>query len=286
MFAGVGGFSLGLRQEGYEIVGSCECDPSARSVYLTHFGDLPHPDVKLLDIADMPDFDILTAGFPCQPFSIAGKCKGLKDCRSDIFFEIIRIATLKRPRFLLLENTAGLLNNANGAAFARVLQALWECGYDCQWEVIDSQHYLPQHRKRLFIVCTLRKEIPNPPTIFPLLHGKKKSQEPIKKRKKSRLQTGKGELFVNTTFMDSCKTNRIRERTATPTLTTTALDFGVIQKKEIRRLTPTEFERLQGFPDGWTAGLAVSRRYMLLGNAVSVPVVRVIGRSIMEAVAA
>ena len=230
----------------------------------------------------MPDFDLLTAGFPCQPFSIAGKCQGFQDDRSDLFYEIIRIAKGKKPKFMLLENTAGLLNNANGRSFAKILYALWEIGYDCQWEVIDSKHYLPQNRRRLFIICTLREKIQNPPAIFPLLHGKKKPQSTTQKRKKFRSQADKGELFMNTAFLQSCKANRIKRRTATPTLCTCPLDFMILQKGDLRRLTPTEYEKLQGFPAGWTAPLADTRRYTLVGNAVSVPVVQTIGRMLKE----
>lgn len=251
----------------------------------------------------MPDFDLLTAGFPCQPFSTAGKCEGFKDCRIDIFQQIIRIIEQKHPKFVFLENTSGLLNHDNGATFWQVLQAFWKCGYDVQWQIINSQYFVPQYRNRLYIVASLAEE--RFPSIFPLTcfsqHNpqavnQRKGSKPTylkktggeKNQKKTRYRTNyKGSYwFLNTAFLNSPKKNRLRLRSVTPTLTTCpSQDFAIIQNGQARILTPIECERLQGFPKNWTASLAAdTRRYNLIGNAVTIPVIKQIGMALKEAV--
>jgi len=300
---GIGGFTFALQNSGYQCVGACEIDKYARHVYESHFGEISDRDIKLLDIKNMPDFDLLTAGFPCQPFSTAGKCEGWNDCRSDVFPEIIRIIQQKHPKYVLLENTSGLLNHDNGATFWKVLRALWQNGYDAQWQIIDSQHFTPQHRNRLYIVASIREECTRP--IFPLPYFNGTNTQAAKKVKGSKStclkKTGKksnqkktsprrnynGEhWFLNMTFMNSQMKNRLRLRNVTPTITTTpSTDFAIIQNGLARSITPTECEKLQGFPKNWTASLVSdTRRCNLIGNAVTIPVVQQIGMALKEAV--
>ena len=152
LFAGVGGFRLGLEHNGHECVYSSEIDKYARAVYEYQW-EQPAGDITKIKAADVPDHDILCGGFPCQPFSIAGKRKGFQDIRGTLFGEIIRIAKEKRPGILFLENVKGLLSIDNGRCFATILLSLEELGYSVEWEVLNSKNFgVPQNRERVFII--------------------------------------------------------------------------------------------------------------------------------------
>ena len=167
LFSGIGGFDLACQRHGHRIIGACEIDRYAKAVYAGHFTGVPiHKDVTKIRPEELPDFDILCAGFPCQAFSIAGKRLGFEESRGTLFFEIVRIAKEKRPRFLLLENVGGLLSHDRGKTFAVILAALDEIGYDAQWQVLNSKYFVPQNRERVFIIANLREE-PRP-EVFPL----------------------------------------------------------------------------------------------------------------------
>lgn len=159
LFAGIGGFHLGMSQAGHECVGACEIDKYARQVYGRHFPDTRiWEDATKINPKEIPDFDILCAGFPCQPFSVAGRRLGFEDTRGTLFYEIIRIAKQKRPKFLFLENPDGLLFHDNGKTFTVILSTFDELGYDARWQVMDSKYFTSQVRKRIFIIATLREE--------------------------------------------------------------------------------------------------------------------------------
>lgn len=228
-------------------VGYSETDKFAKAIYRYHFPEhQDFGDITTIDAATLPDFDLLVGGFPCQAFSIAGKRKGFDDTRGSLFFELARIVKQKQPRFLLLENVKGLLSHQEGRTFITILTTLSELGYDLQWQVLNSKHFgVPQNRERVFIIGHLRTF--GSCQVFPLFQ----------------------EESVPT------------QNQGIPNNQTSTLQSGFI-----RRLTPVECERLQGFPDGWTAKgikddgkeitMSDSRRYMALGNAVTMDVVTVI----------
>jgi len=167
LFAGIGGFRLGMERAGHKCVGSCEIDKYARETYKKNFGDYPeYNDAKDMYPQSLPSFDVLCAGFPCQPFSTSGKRMGFEDTRGTIFFEIARITKEKRPRYLFLENVTGLLNHKEGRTGRTILSTLDEMGYDAEWQVLDSKFFIPQERKRVFIIGHLRGE--NTKQIFPI----------------------------------------------------------------------------------------------------------------------
>jgi len=181
MFGGVGGFRLGVESVGNDksrpysewkrrcqCVGYYEWDKYAVRTYNRNFGEAWKPtDVTKLEAKDIPDFDLLTGGFPCQAFSIAGERRGFEDVRGTLFFEIARIAEAKRPPVLLLENVRGLLNHDGGRTFGTMLRALDDIGYDVQWGLCNSKyHGVPQNRERVYIVGHLRGQ-PRP-QVFPL----------------------------------------------------------------------------------------------------------------------
>jgi len=156
LFSGIGCFDFALQKLGHEIVGACEIDRNARRVYAKHFPNVRiWEDATKINPRELPDFDLLCAGFPCQSFSIAGKRRGFDDLRGTVFFEIARIVKEKRPELLLLENVAGILHHDQGKTFQIILETLSELRYCIQWQVLDSRYFVPQARKRIIIVGNL-----------------------------------------------------------------------------------------------------------------------------------
>ena len=173
LFAGIGGFRLGMESAGHECIGFCEIDKFARASYKAIHDT--EGEIELHDITRVSDesirgigrVDVVCGGFPCQAFSIAGKRQGFEDARGTLFFEIARFASILRPRLLFLENVKGLLNHDGGNTFETILRILDELGYDTEWQVLNSKNFgVPQNRERVFIIGHLRRE--HTRRIFPL----------------------------------------------------------------------------------------------------------------------
>ena len=265
MFSGIGGFELGIEQSDIntELVGYAEIDKYAISIFEKQFtGVTNYGDATAITASNLPDFDLLVGGFPCQAFSIAGKQQGFSDTRGTLFFDIARICAEKRPRYLVLENVKGLLSHDGGQTFQTILRVLADLGYRVEWQVLNSKNFgVPQNRERVFIVGYLGER--SGQEIFPLTtYSQSASVVALQQLNKAESQG-----------------NRIYDSSGLAT--TLASQAGGLGAKtglyqidtQVRRLTPTECERLQGFPDGWTAGLSDTQRYKTLGNAVTVPVV-------------
>lgn len=159
MFSGIGGFEYGLQQSKHSFtnVGFSEIGEKQISIYLRHFPKhINYGDAAKINTRELPDFDFLVAGFPCQDFSIAGKRAGLDGTRGTLFFEIARVLKDKRPRYFLLENVKGLLSHGHGKTFQTILKVLSNLGYDIEWEVFNSKYWVPQNRERVFIKGYLR----------------------------------------------------------------------------------------------------------------------------------
>ena len=158
MFAGIGGFRAGLtRAGGFQCVGHCEidkyADASYHAIHDIREEERYYPDARAIDPNDLPDFDLLCGGFPCQAFSNAGRRRGFADARGTLFFEIARLAQAKRPAYLLLENVPGLLNHDGGRTFAAILHTLDRLGYGLEWQVLNSKDFgVPQSRKRVYLI--------------------------------------------------------------------------------------------------------------------------------------
>jgi DNA-cytosine methyltransferase len=170
LFAGIGAFRLGLERTGHECVWANEWLERPRSIYARNFGHEPDGrDVRDVSAGDIPDADLLVGGFPCATFSVAGKRTGfsLDDTRGTLAFEMFRLAHEKSIPYLLFENVKGLLNHDGGRTFEIILEVLDGLGYDCQWELLDSQNFgVPQHRERVFLIGHLRSH-PRP-KVFPI----------------------------------------------------------------------------------------------------------------------
>ncbi len=157
MFAGIGGFRSGLEAiGGFECIGYCEIDKYAKQAYEAMYdtgGELYFDDARKIVPEQLPEFDLITGGFPCQSFSIAGARKGFDDTRGTLFFEIARIVAVKKPKYIFLENVPGLLNHDKGRTFETIIHTLDELGYDVCWQVLNSKNFgVPQSRNRVFII--------------------------------------------------------------------------------------------------------------------------------------
>ena len=162
IFSGIGGFEYGMEQSrhSFECVGYSEIDKYARQIYERHYPNHPYyGDARLINTKDLPQFDLLVGGFPCQSFSIAGKGRGFDDTRGTLFFEVARILKDKRPRYFLLENVRNLLSHNKGETFKTVIGVLSNLGYNTQWEILNSKnHGVPQNRERIFLKGYLGRE--------------------------------------------------------------------------------------------------------------------------------
>lgn len=302
-FSGIGGFELGIQNAmpNAQCVGYSEINTHAITVYRRQFPDHRFcGDISYIDGTNLPDFELFVGGFPCQSFSIAGKRGGFADTRGTLFFEIARIVREKQPRLLLLENVKGLLSHDQGRTFVTVISTLDELGYDCQWQVLNSADFgVPQSRERVFIVGHLRGQ-PRP-DVFPLeqpeeTHSVHFRRTPSTSLSGARVERKRQEAsrcavipdasvrgyqivtacqVVNLAYLPS-NFRRGRVSGTAFTLDTTMQQYTLDKEGELRRLTPMECERLQGFPDGWTEGISDTQRYKCLGNAVTVNVIRAI----------
>lgn len=321
LFAGIGGFRLALERQGHECVGFCEIDKYARQTYKANFdtkGEVEWHDITTVtteSIREIGYVDIITGGFPCQAFSVAGKRGGFEDTRGTLFFEIARIAKQVKPRFLLLENVKGLLSHDKGETFGTILTTLDELGYDAEWQVINSKdHGVPQNRERVFIVGHSRR-FPRR-EVFPI-EGENgnsiKQLGNLDQHKRNRNNPHTGRVYgVNglSPTLTTCGGGNLEPKIVTPVLTPdraekrqngrrfkepgepmftlTAQDrHGVLEGYRIRKLSPLECFRLQGFPDSHhdnakAAGVSNSQLYKQAGNSVTVPVVEEIVKRLYQ----
>ena len=180
LFAGIGGFRLGMESAGHECVGFCEIDKYARASYKAIHNT--EGEIELHDITTVSDesirgfgsVDVICGGFPCQAFSIAGHRRGFEDTRGTLFFEICRFASILRPKYLFLENVRGLLNHDGGATFETIIRTLDGLGYDVEWQVLNSKNFgVPQNRERVFIIGHLRGQRTR--NVFPIIREDEKS---------------------------------------------------------------------------------------------------------------
>ena len=282
LFSGIGGFEQAIGNKA-ECIGFSEIDKYAIQIYKKNFPTHKnYGDVKNIIAKDLPDFDLLVGGFPCQSFSIAGKRRGFEDTRGTMFFEVARIAKQKQPRLLLLENVKGLLSHDKGVTFLRIITTLDEMGYDCQWQVLNSKnHGVPQNRERVFIIGHLRGT--RRPEVFPFgeggqLNGKIQQKKRGKRTWASCLSTRYGQRWTDESYIQRTPLkflNRNQKNIEGDySYTIDSMNTGGVRiGTNIRKFTPTECERLQGFPDGWTEGISDTQRYKCLGNAVTVNVI-------------
>lgn len=214
LFAGIGGFRLGMESAGHECIGFCEIDKFARASYKAIHDT--KGEVELHDITAISDesirrigrVDIICGGFPCQAFSIAGNRRGFEDTRGTLFFEIARFASILRPKYLLLENVKGLLNHDGGATFETILGALDELGYNVEWQILNSKDFgVPQNRERVFVIGHLRGECTR--RVFPLSKSCQQANS-IKKQYSNTITTRYGNSQGAGAYIVESKSQKVR----------------------------------------------------------------------------
>lgn len=305
LFAGIGGIKIGFERAGFKCVFSNDFDENCKKTYDFNFaekhGSLILGDIAKIDSNLIPDFDILTGGFPCQPFSIAGYRKGFSDSgRGNLFFEIIRILKDKKPKAFLLENVKNLKAHDGGKTLKIIYEKLEKLGYYVADKVMNTMEYgnMPQNRERIYIVGFRDKsnfdkfsfpdKIPLKKTIKDCLE--KNVNEGYYYNGKSLFAKLKDEVIrKNTVYQWRRQYVRENKNNVCPTLTANMGMGGhnvpiIIDDKGIRKLTPRECANFQGFPkDFKLPNIADSSLYKQLGNAVSVPVIERIAERIKKA---
>lgn len=291
-----------VQESVYSCVYANEWDKYANSVYRRHYEECDNRDIRTVDAKDIPDHELLCGGFPCQSFSVAGKRGGFDDTRGTLFFEIARIVQQKQPRLLLLENVKGLLSHDQGRTFGVILNTLDELGYDTQWQVCNSKDFgVPQNRERVFIVGHFRGT--SRPQVFPLERTNSKDIIQLNETTHSNdriygedglsptlntMQGGRRQPKVMRQPLKFLKRNQKNIEGDCAFTVDASQTSGLSIDAQIRRLTPKECERLQGFPDDWTAldeyGKQVSdtQRYKMCGNAVTTNVITEIAKRLVQ----
>jgi DNA (cytosine-5)-methyltransferase 1 len=291
LFAGIGGIRIGFEAYGCKNVFSSEWDKDAQAMYEANFNEKPHGDINLIDPESIPDHDILLAGFPCQPFSIAGKGLGFADTRGTLFFNIEAILKAKKPRAFLLENVKRLTTHDNGQTFAVIVEKLKALGYTVYTKVFNSLDFgLPQKRERIYLVGFLEPLHFN----FPIPLG---YYQPL-----TSILQADSEIPQSYFLSDTIKKNRLNAVKGTPPVPSiwhqniggniSALPYSCALRaggsynylvvNGVRRLTDREMLRLQGFPDDFKITIPYSGVRKVAGNSVSVPVIKAIAGEMMK----
>ena len=292
LFAGIGGIRLGFEEFGCVNVFSSEWDKAAQDMYEANFGERPFGDINKINPLDIPDHDILLAGFPCQPFSIAGKGLGFADTRGTLFFNIEAILETKRPQAFLLENVKRLTTHDNGQTFAVILEKLKGLGYTVYHKIFNSLDFgLPQKRERIYIVGFLNPiyfKFPKPLGYYKPLSEFLQKDDEIPKNyylsqelKEKRLATVKGNPPVPSIWHENIGGNISALPYSCALRAGGSYNYLVVNG--IRRLTDREMLRLQGFPDTFKINIPYSQSRKVAGNSVSVPVIKSIAKEMISA---
>ncbi len=296
LFAGIGGIRFPFDELGASCVFSSEMDKYASQTYFANYNEIPKGDITQIDAKDIPSFDILLAGFPCQPFSNAGHKKGFEDTRGTLFFDICRIIDFHKPKVLFLENVKGLRSHNKGHTFTTIKSRLEDLGYDIYSDVLNAKSFgLPQNRERIYIIgfkkglvsqFTFPSSLNSKPFLGSVLESKVSEKYTIsdklwighQRRKKEHVSKGNG--FGYSLFNSSSE--------YTSTLSARYYKDGseILISQEgnnPRKITPREAARLQGFPDNFIIPVSDVQAYKQFGNSVAVPVIRAIANKISEA---
>ena len=294
LFAGIGGFRVALEAAGAKCVWSCEKDPLAARWYRENHGDDPTGDVTAVAAKAVPDHEILCAGYPCQPYSTQGKGRGLADPRGRVFHAIPAILRAKRPAAFILENVASLGNKKHRRSHDRIVAALETAGYAVRETVLNAREFgLPQSRRRLFMVG-FRRSLGTVPFTWPkrgrLATNRDDFLDETPDRacyfgadtvaellRASDLQRAKG----NQWSVKFASRKHVRTLLSAPHRTQDNIIIGLDGRW--RRLTPNEYRKFQGFPEGFKLPAESRHAYMLLGNSVAVPVVRAVAENVIAA---
>jgi len=314
LFAGIGGFRLGFEKSGCKCVFSSELNEHAQQIYFDNFNDRPFGDITKIDVKAIPKFDILLAGFPCQPFSIAGVKKGFNDTRGTLFFDIARILEYHKPNVVVLENVKHFKNHDNGNTLKTILQTLTYLGYSTNWDVLNAKDFgVPQNRERTIIIGSLNSikfdfSLLNKiqeTSIQSILENENIDFDYLEKNEYTLIEKPKkqasGLIFIgyrnkkfrskgvrpNTEHLSRVhkQPNRIYSAKGThPTLSSqeSAGRYFIYYKNRVRKLTLKECFRLMGFPESFKLTGSQSKIYNRIGNSIVVPMVDEIAKQVIH----
>jgi DNA (cytosine-5)-methyltransferase 1 len=319
LFAGIGGFRMAMQNLGGRCVFTSEWDKEAQRTYAANFGEQPHGDITLESTKQcIPDaFDILCAGFPCQAFSIAGRRGGFEDTRGTLFFDVAEIIRRHRPKAVFLENVKGLVNHDKGRTLQTILRVLREdLGYFVpEPRILNAKHYgVPQNRERIFIVG-FRSDLGISAFDYPEPTDSTKVFADVKEK-----TTVSAKYYLSTQYLSTLRAHRERHamkgngfgfEIIPDSGTANAIvvggmgrernlvtddrlkDFtpvtkiqGEVNREGIRKMTPREWARLQGFPDDFVIPVADASAYKQFGNSVAVPVIGAVGERLLNSLPA
>jgi len=304
LFAGTGAFTYVFQKQGFKCVFANDMIKESKKIYeLNNNHSLELGDLHNINVSDIPNHDILCAGFPCQPFSIAGKKEGFNDSRSNVFWKIIKILEYHKPKIIILENVKNLQTHDNGNTYKTIINSLTALGYLIKSQILDTCKItkIPQHRERIYIIGFLDKEIFNNFSFnFPqienikirdLLHETVPDKYYYTEKLKIYEQVNKSVVkHINENTIFQYRRYYIRENKSNccPTLTANMGSGGhnvplIRDDKGIRKLTPRECFNLQGFPNDYKLPkISDTQLYKLVGNAVSIPVIELIVARLKE----
>lgn len=315
LFAGIGGMRIAFQNLGGKCLFSSEIDEQAQKTYAINFGDIPDGDITKINENEIPDHDVLVGGFPCQAFSIAGKRGGFSDTRGTLFFDVARIIKAKQPKAFFLENVKGLTNHRGGKTLATILNVLRnDLGYIVpEPQIMNAKNFgVPQSRERIFIVG-FRPDlgIKEEDFLYPEPTDTTKTIRDIMEEKPV-----SAKYYLSTTYLECLEKHKARNEAKgngfgyeikdkdgiSNTIVTGGMgrernlivdkrlkDFtpvthikGEVNREGIRRMTPREWARLQGFPDTFKIEVADVSAYKQFGNSVAIPAIQATAKNLIE----
>lgn len=299
LFCGIGGFRIAADiasqalQMTAECVFSSDIDPDAQKAYLQNFGEQPTGDITLINEHDIPDHDLLFAGFPCQPFSICGDGKGFDDTRGTLFFDIARILAAKKPKSFVLENVKQLRGHNNGQTLKHILKTLTDLGYYVDYKILNALDFgLPQKRERIFIVGFLNKPSsfvwPQVTSPYIPLESLLEQDVPFSYYASEKIKQNRIDKVVDkkipqqTTIWHENKGGNISALPYSCALRAGA-SYNYLLVNGERRLTEREMLRLQGFPESYKIACSYQATRKQTGNSVAIPCVAAVIKSVLQA---
>lgn len=313
LFAGIGGFRLAFEQADYQCVYSCEINEACQKVYFENFGEIPKDDITKIELDKIPSFDVLTAGFPCQPFSISGKRHGFQDTRGTLFFHICELIEAKQPNVIVLENVKHLIHHAQGITLDTILYSLEDLGYLVDYQLLNAKDFgVPQNRERIIIIGSKDKKFDFslirtikttpilkdfldetgefeylPPSEYTMIENPKEQESGlifVGYRNKNIWKKG---IRPNTEHLSRVhhQPNRIYSvdgvHPTIPSQETSGRFFIYLPKENaVRKLTIKECYRLMGFPHNYKIHPNLAEAYKQIGNSVCIPKIKEIARQI------
>lgn len=305
LFAGIGGIRLAYQNLGGKCVFTSEWDTYSKKTYEANFGKVPFGDITQIKETEIPDHDVLLAGFPCQPFSIAGVSKKnslgrnhgfLDETQGTLFFDIARILKHKRPKTFMLENVKNLVSHDKGNTFKVIQNTLKELNYNIYYKVLDGKHFVPQHRERIIIVGFDNEYFEGKEKFkFPEMTETKFALKDILLHEVDPKYTLSDKLWNY--LQEYAKKHKAKgngfgfgladlngiSRTMSARYYKDGAEILIPQKnKNPRRLTPRECARLQGFPDNFIIPVSDNQAYKQFGNSVVSPLMQAVGKNLVE----